>query len=55
VEEPTPPCTVIQNSEFFSTASSRPAIGGRLRRRLGRRAGPFGPAVLPTLTSRNLQ
>ena len=43
--EPNPTSTVTQNSEFFSTASSRPAVGRQLRRRLGRRSGPFGPAA----------
>jgi hypothetical protein len=37
--------TVTQNSEFFSTASSRPAVGRRLRRRLGRRSGPSAPSA----------
>jgi len=42
------PCEITPNdplmSEVFSTASSRPAVGRRLRRRLGRRSGPFGPS-----------
>ncbi len=32
-------------SEFFSTASSRPTLGQRLRRRLGGWSGRFGPAA----------
>jgi hypothetical protein len=43
--------TVTQNSEFFSTASSRPAVGRRLRRRLGRRMRAFGPLAGPQLIS----
>jgi hypothetical protein len=32
-------------AQFFFTVSSRPAVGRRLRRRLGRRLRAFGPLV----------
>ena len=43
MESQDPPSTVILSSDVFSTASSRPAVGRRLRRRLGGRTGPSAP------------
>ena len=37
--------TDIRSSAIFTTPLNRPTFGRRLRRRLGRRAGPFGPAA----------
>jgi hypothetical protein len=39
------PTLTLDFSDVFSTSSSRPNLGRRLRRRLGGRSGPFGPAA----------